>query len=242
MNARLIALVASAAVLTGCGMSPSRPLFPQGVASAGAQALATKTLLDGFKHIHRAAFTKLDVNSDGRLDEYEAGSAMDLKDFGRADKNRDGKLTKTEFMNFATGGSVFGFLRQDRVSFMKATRDVLWRGFQRLDANKDRQLKAAELSDKALAKVGINLRIDGLRIRVALTDLDDAIFESSDKTGDGALTQAEFEDYCMHAFVKGINPSYQFGPAPAPNPAPPAEPAQPAEPGGEEPSGDGEDW
>ncbi|MEB3329449.1 MAG: hypothetical protein VKQ33_09485 [Candidatus Sericytochromatia bacterium] len=242
MNTRLLALVATAVVLSGCGLSPSRPLLSQGVVGAGAQALATKTLLDGFKHLHRAAFTRLDSNGDGRIDEYEAGTAMDLRDFSRADKNRNGKLSKTEFMNFATGGAVFGFLRQDRVSFMKATRDVLWRGFQRLDANRDKQLKPSELSDKALAKVGINLRIDGLRLRVGLMELDDAIFESSDKTGDGALTQAEFEDYCMHAFVKGINPDYQFGPAPAPAPVPPAEPGLPGEPGGEEPSGDGEDW
>jgi hypothetical protein len=134
-------------------------------------------------------------------------------------------------------------MRQDRVTFMKATREVLWRGFQRLDGNRDKQLKPAELSDKALARVGINLRVDGLRLRVVLTDLDDAIFEGSDKTKDGTLNQAEFEDYCMNAFVKGINPNYQVGPAPAPNPAPPAEPAEPADPGtGEEPGGDGEDW
>lgn len=236
MSKRLIATAAIALLLTGCGKSAVAPTFaaPQALSPA-MEALATRTLLTSFKHIHLAVFTKLDVNTDNSVDEYEAGSAMDLKDFGRADKNKNGKLTKSEFMAYATGGKVFGFMRQDKADFMKQTRDVLWRAFQRLDSDKNRLLSAKELGEKALQKVGIGLRIDGLHAKVAIAEIDDAIFESSDKTADGVLSQAEFEDYCMSAFIKGLNPSYQPGGQPAPQP-------DPAAGGGEEPAGDAEDW
>lgn len=233
MRIQVITLCALAAVLGACGAQPTRVALPSVQSAGGVQAAATKTLQDGFKHLHLAAFSRLDVNTDNQVDEYEAGSFMDLKDFARADKNRNGKLTKKEFMDFATSGSIFGFVRQDKNAFMRQTRDVLWRAFQRLDADRDRHLKPAELSDKALNKVGIHLRIDGLRLRSQLNELDDTLFESADKTGDGKLSQAEFEDYCMSAFIKGINPNYASTPTPAP-PAPPAEPGEPSEPDSDE--------
>ncbi|MEB3197184.1 MAG: hypothetical protein VKP62_08270 [Candidatus Sericytochromatia bacterium] len=237
MHVRLFALAALVLTLAACGATPLKaPLSPQSLAGTF-EAEATKTLLAGFKHIHMAAYARIDANANGEIDEYEAGSSIDLKDFTRADRNRNGRLSKREFMDYATGGSVFGFLRQDRVAFMKQTRDVLWRAFQRLDGDRDRQLKPAELNEKALQKVGIHLRIDGLRLRVALNELDDATFEASDKTGGGTLSQAEFEDYCITSFVKAINPNYQMGPIPAPAPAEPV-PADPVP--GEEPAG-GED-
>jgi hypothetical protein len=90
-----------------------------------------------------------------------------------------------------------------------------------------------ELSDKALAKVGIHLRVDGLRLRALLNELDDNLFETADKTGDGQLSQAEFEDYCINAFIKGINPNYTYGTTPPP-PAEPADPADPGTPGDDE--------
>lgn len=236
MSKRLIATAAIAVLLAGCGKSATAPALPGIPALPPAvEAQATRTLLTSFKHIHLALFTKLDANTDNQIDEYEAGASMDLKDFGRADKNGNGKLTKTEFMNFATGGALFGFMRQDKAGFMKQTRDVLWRAFQRLDGDKNRMLKPQELGEKALQKVGINLRIDGLHAKVAIAELDDAIFEASDKTADGSLTQAEFEDYCMTAFIKGLNPAYQPGGQPAPQP-------DPAAGGGEEPAADAEVW
>lgn len=234
LRTQLMTLCVLGAVLGGCGVQPYRATFPTRQAASGAQAAATKTLKNGFKHLHLAAFSRLDANADNQVDEYEAGSAMDLKDFTRADKNRNGKLTKTEFMNFATSGSVFGFIRQDKNAFMRQTRDVLWRAFQRLDSDRDRHLKPLELSDKALQKVGINLRMDGLRLRVVLNELDDTLFEAADKTGDEMLSQAEFEDYCMSAFIKGINPNYGTPPSP------PSEPQEPTEPS--EPTPDDEDF
>lgn len=238
MRTRATVLLVLAAMVGACGAQPNRVALP--AAQGGSfQAAATKTLQDGFKHIHLAGFSRLDVNTDNHIDEYEAGSFMELKDFARADKNRNGKLTKKEFMDFATAGSVFGFVRQNKNAFMKQTRDVLWRAFQRLDANRDRHLKPVELSDKALAKVGIHLRIDGLRLRVVLNELDDTVFETADKTGDGQLSQAEFEDYCIGAFIKGINPNYAYGTTPPP-PAEPTDPAEPADPG--TPGDDEDSW
>jgi hypothetical protein len=248
MSKRIIAALAFAVILSGCGKSPvtsSRAGAP--ALSAAVEAQATRTLLTGFKHIHMAVFTKIDVNADKSIDEYEAGKSIDLNDFTKADKNRNGKLTQAEFMNYATAGELFAFIHQNKKTFMKETRDVLWRAFLRLDADKDRALSTKELSQKALAKIGISLRIDGLRTNVGIKEIDEEVFAYSDKTKDGVLGQAEFEDYCITSFVKSINPKYNIGgnPEPAPDPAPadPADPA-PADPGtggGEEPASGGEE-
>lgn len=231
MSKRLLTALACAAILTGCGKSPVAPVMTGAPALPPAvEAQATRTLLTGFKHIHMAVFTKIDANGDKSIDEYEAGKNINLSDFSKADKNRNGKLTQAEFMNYATAGDLFAFIRQNKVNFMKDTRDVLWRALQRLDTDKDRALSPKELSQKALSKVGINLRIDGLHTRVAVAELDEDVFEFADKTKDGLLGQAEFEDYCISSFIKSINPKYNPGgsPEPAPDPAP--------APGGEEPA------
>ncbi|MFN3429813.1 MAG: hypothetical protein ACK46X_07655 [Candidatus Sericytochromatia bacterium] len=224
-----MATLAAAVLLAGCGQGAISPAIP--TAQTGAmQAEATKTLTKAFAHIHLAAFTKLDANSDKSIDEYEAGPSIDLKDFQKADKNRNGKLTKTEFMNYATGGSLFGFVRQDKNDFMKDTRDALAKAFGKLDSNRDRLLTKEEMTSKALKKLGIYLEIPGLHVKVTINEFDSELFAQNDRTGDKALSQAEFEDFCMDEFIYGINPNYSTEPA-AP-PAPPAE--EPVAPPAEE--------
>ncbi len=44
-------------------------------------------------------------------------------------------------------------------------------------------------------------------------------FKAADKTGDGNLGQAEFEDYALNGYITLINPKYVATP-----PAPPAPP------------------
>jgi len=215
----LMATMAAAVLLAGCGQGALTPAMPSAL-SGGVQAEATKTLTKAFAHIHLAAFTKLDANSDKSIDEYEAGPSIDLKDFQKADKNRNGKLTKTEFMNYATGGSLFGFIRQDKNDFMKDTRNALAKAFSKLDSNRDRLLEKEEMNNKALKKLGIYLEIPGLHIKVTINEFDAELFGYNDRTGDKALSQAEFEDYCMDEFIYGINPNYSTEPA---QPTPPAE-------------------
>lgn len=218
----LMATVAAAVLLSGCGQSANMAGLASPTA-AGFDASATKTLVAAFKHIHNAAFTKFDANGDKAIDEYEWGP-IDLRDFTRADKNRNGKLTKTEFMNYADGG---GFFRQDKNRFMKDTRDALNKAFNKLDSNRDRMLEKEELNNKALKKLGIYLAMPGLGLKVTIDEFDGELFTSSDKTGDKLLSQAEFEDYCMDEFIWRINPNYNPNPTP---PAPPAEdPAPPAD-------------
>lgn len=220
----LVVTAAAAMLLTGCGskgFSAALPAAPQSTFNAA----ATRTLLDSYRHIHLAVFAKMDANSDANIDEYEAGPDLDLRDFGKADKNRNGRLSKKEFMDYATDGGAFGFMRQNKNSFMKQARSALMKSFARLDKDKNLLLEKEEMSNEALKKLGVNLTIDGLRVRAEVKEFDSDIFEASDKTKDGMLSQAEWEDYCMNAFLGQINPNYNPGGAP---PAPPAEDPQPA--------------
>jgi hypothetical protein len=54
---------------------------------------------------------------------------------------------------------------------------------------------------------------------VTIDTEDSDLFAAADHTKDGKLGQAEFEDFCMSTFVKGINPNYKPGgnTPPAPN-------------------------
>lgn len=233
LSQALMATLTTAVLLTGCGTvgAPTLPMAPQ---AGSVDALATTTLLNSFKHIHMAAFTKMDVNKDNQIDEYEAGGGMDLKAFTAADKSKNHKLSKKEFMDFAMGGALFGFMKQDKNAYMKQARAALADAFTKLDRDKDRLLEKSEMSNKTLAKVGVRLTIDALHVRVVLNEFDADAFTSADKTGDGKLGQAEFEDYCTTGFITGINPSYDPNPAPAPAPQPdPAVDPAPA-PAGEE--------
>jgi hypothetical protein len=226
MKKALLATAVATLMLAGCGKTGPATMAtvaPQAVT----EAQATATLLKGFRDIHYAVFTKLDANTDGRLDEYEASAAISLADFQKADKSRDHKISKTEFMNFATDGGLFGFLHQSRTDFLNQARKALLNAFNKLDKNRDRMLQQSELSEAALKKVDVNLSIAALHVNVHIQELDDACFDSADHTQDGALTQAEFEDYAIGHFIKLINPNYTPGghgggdtPPPADDPAP----------------------
>ena len=206
----LAATAVAAMLLSGCGTSGFSPAMPA-AQSGSLAAKSTKALEDGYKHIHMAVFSKLDTNKDLRIDEYEAAPDLALRDFQRADKNRDGKLTRKEFMDYAAGGSLFGFMRQDKTKFMRQAREALIKAFRKLDKNKDFLMDRDEMSNEALKKVGLNLTIDGLRVRAVITEFDYDLFERSDRTKDGYLGQAEFEDWAILNFVYQINSDYRIG-------------------------------
>src|ERR1035437_6721243 len=110
--------ICAASLVTACShVAPVIVTAPTLVTSQ-LDAQSTSTLTRGFRDIYMALFTKLDANEDAYLDEYEASTAIDIKDFAKADKDGDGKLSKNEFMAYADGGGLFGFLHQNANSFM----------------------------------------------------------------------------------------------------------------------------
>ncbi len=154
----LAALTAAAMVATlglaGCGKtSVTGAVRPTSVVNAQ----ATQTLKDGFKHVHLAAFSKLDANADGTIDEYEAGPYIDLRDMTKADTNQNGKLSHEEFMAYATRTGLFGWFHTDQASFLSGQRNAMLKAFSRLDANKDMLLVPAEMTDGALAANNLTL-------------------------------------------------------------------------------------
>ena len=101
---------------------------------------------------------------------------------------------------------------------------------RRVIANRDSLLhdayaEATSVREKAMKKLGLYLEIPGLHLKVVSDELDKDLYDANDRTGDKALSQAEFEDYCMDDFISRINPNYDPNPAPAPAPsdAPPAD-------------------
>lgn len=229
MNAtsRLACLALAAALMTGCG-AQAVPGAADARVAAAAEAQATKTLKDGFKHVYGAAFQKLDANADHAIDEYEAGPFIDLRDMVKADSNKNGKLTEKEFTEFATRGGLFGLFHQNPDSFFKSHRRSMLKAFDKLDANKNHLLSPAELGDAAVTATKLSLTLPGLKTTVALTTFSEEAFKANDKTGDGNLGQAEFEDYALNSFTAAINPKY----VPS-QPAPPAPPAPAPVPGEE---------
>lgn len=237
----LIAVSAGLTLLSGCGMTPGT-----GVSTAtgdvGFDAAATKTLKEGFKNVHLAIFTKFDNNGDKYIDEYEAGPYFNLtKEFPNADKGKsgkgNGKISKAEFLKYATAGGLLSG-RDNPNAFMGRMRSFIATAFTRLDkkapgsglfAKGDGYLSQEELSDAALAKLGLGFSYDKVHVRVMISAFDPGDVTSADKTGDGQLSQGEFEDLYMGAVAKAINPNYVPGPAPAPAPVDPVTP--PADPG-----------
>lgn len=211
--------LALAALVAGCGRGLNVPVAGLTAAAAAQEALATRTLLTGYKHLFMAVYMKLDANSDKFLDEYEASQHIDLKDFQKADRNKNGRLTRKEFMDYAAGAKLFGFMKQDKSDFMKQARAAMAKAFATYDANKDRLLDPKEMSERTLTKHPVFLKIAALHVDVRVVEVDDAVFEAADKTKDGKLSAAEFEDFCVGSFVKGINPNYQMTPTPPPAPA-----------------------
>ena len=221
----LVALSAALTLLAGCGIASNEPIMTNNVAGFG--ALSTQGLTQGFQAIHDALFAKIDVNHDGYIDENEAGPYFNLQtEFPEAAHGQD-RISKADFIAYATAG---GFLRpQDTpAAFVQRMRNFLAQVFQRLDkpapnsgffAHGDGYLEPAELSNQAVAQLGLGFAYPRLHFQVAITSFDPTDIKAADVLGLGKLTQSEFEDLYMRAIVRAINPNYQPDPAPSTSPA-----------------------
>ncbi|MEB3283892.1 MAG: hypothetical protein VKN33_01215 [Candidatus Sericytochromatia bacterium] len=218
---KVFAVLAAVAVsVAGCGTAgmPTTQVRPTEVGRA--QSLTG--LLEGFNQVHHAAFTKADANRDQQVDEFEAGPFIDVRDFRRADADRNGRLSEKEFMGWATRGGVLGLFNQDAKSFARAYRTSLLRAFKRLDTDRNQLLTPAEMNDGALDSANVALNIKGIKTYVRVSTLDEGAFRNADKTGDGFLSQGEFEDFAIAGWVALILAPLQ--PAPT-EPGSVAEPA-----------------
>jgi hypothetical protein len=224
-------VVSIALVLSVVGCARSGPLNVSAF-NPRVGVRSSDVLKKGFTDIYSAVFEKLDINKDGEIDEYEAGPTIDLRKFARVDQKRNGKLAKKEFLDFALGRNFITkllpepkLIKFQEGMFLHQARAAISGDMRRLDHNRDGYLMPEELSDKALGKLKINLSEPALNLKVYLKTNDPSLFEFSDKTKDGKLSQGEFEDYCMTAFLKLINENYAPGGAAQPEPQPaPVEP------------------
>lgn len=203
-----VALGLAIAGLTGCGQLPGTSVRSAG--STQVAASSTQALKAGFTRVHQAIFAKLDANHDGSIDEYEAGPTIPLNIFTKLDRNNDGMITQAQFIQFATAGGFFtGSDTEDR--FFVRMRDYLGTAFTKFDqpasgmfSRGDGFLTREELSDKAVAKVGLGFRYPTLNITTSLVTVTDELYAASDKTSDGKLSQAEFEDLYMDMVVAAL--------------------------------------
>lgn len=196
------------AALSGCGQLPGTSA--RSVDTTPVKASSTQALKAGFGRVHQAIFARLDANHDAKIDEYEAGPTIPLNLFTKLDRNGDGKITQTQFIQFATAGGFFtGSDTEDR--FFVRMRDYLGTAFTKFDrpangvfSRGDGFLTREELADSAVAKVGLGFRYPTLNITTTLVAVDDALYAASDKTGDGKLSQAEFEDLYIDLVVAAL--------------------------------------
>lgn len=214
--AQLLALSIAAASLTACGMGPMGADLKLSTGSSY-NAEATITIKKSFKQIHQAIFAKIDVNSDKVIDEYEAGPNIKLADFTKIDKNHDGKISYAQFMSYATDDGFFGGT-DNADKFLKRIRNGLSSAFNSLDKDRSLLLEKKELSATAVKKLKLGFTHDNLNVTVSITSFSADEITAADKTGDGNLSQAEFEDLYINKVVSILTPA---APAPAPvDPAP----------------------
>jgi hypothetical protein len=188
--------------------------------------------------VHDAIFARIDKDANKAIDEYEAGPNMSMDDFRKADRNRNGKLTFTEFKAYALTNLFF--FRDTPASFASRLRAGLGRAFNRLDVSpRDGLLVKNETSNRDMARLGLTFEYPKLGVTVRLSKVSAETFGAADKTGDGKLGQAEFEDLYMEMVVEALGgtpggggatpPAPPAPPAPEDPAAPPAPPAPPAE-------------
>lgn len=229
MTRSAMALLAGAAMtisLTGCGAMGTLP-GTANAASTQLQASEATTLKGALERIHAGVFARLDVDANKAIDEYEAGPNLTMKDFQKADKNGNHKLTYAEFKKYAVTNLFF--FKDSPDSFTKRFRSDLGRVFDKLDTNNDRLLVKNEVSNTDLRKLGLTFEYPRLGITVKVQKCDQAMFDAADRTHDGRLGQAEFEDLYLEAVFAALAPNAApVDPAPVdPAPVDPA-PVDPA--------------
>jgi hypothetical protein len=243
------ALVATTGLL-GCGTTPNAAVTA--TTSNGVSAQSSAVLRQGFEDVHKAIFGVIDSNTDGNIDEYEAGPFFNLRtEFPRADKSKAGIINYNEFMSYATKGGFLGSADTPE-RFLDRERRNLDRAFKALDVAPkkgwfeygDGYLSSTEVSRKAVTKLGLAYSYPKLHLEVRVKGFRRADFLGADKTGDKRLSQGEFEDLYIKAVVDLIGKlAKKPGGSPAPLPsdpgtapadpgagAPPAQPAPPAAP------------
>lgn len=212
------------AVLAGCGTTGAMAPVQTRV-DAGSVTESTTGLKKAFTRIHKAIFTSMDADSNGWLDEYEAGKHMTMRDFEKADKAKGwgsgNRLSRSEFVEWAT--TTFLWFNDTPDSFANRFRKDLGKVFNRLDENRDGLLVKNETSLRDMAKLRLTFEYDKLKINVPIKKVPVDGFTAADKTGDGKLSQGEFEDMYLEMVIAALGGE---GGAPAPAPAPPAPPAE----------------
>lgn len=217
------AVAMTLAMLAGCGTQGVANMAAQRTESDALMAMSASGLKKAFSRVHKAIFNSMDADKNKWLDEYEVGKHMTMSEFRKADRNDGwgsaGRLSQSEFVDYAT--STFLWFNQDKDSFANSFRQSLTKAFNRLDTSDDGLLKKTELSLADLRKLGLSFDYPKLRIKVKITKVTPDQIKAADKTGDGQLSQAEFEDLYIEMVVSALGGDAP-PPAPAPAPAPPA--------------------
>lgn len=187
-----------AAGMVGCGMieEPLMPMMWQG------QSLPQ--LQEGFGKIHEAIFAKKDLNKDGGLTEAEAAPNLDLREFRRADGDRNGVLSYAEFEKWARL-DVLAIGLDSPERFAKRTRDKLRDDFFHLDRDEDGLLSLKDLNPDKLQKRRFRFVYPSIRFEVAIGRIAPEDFAAADETKDNWLVESEFENLYVMAVLRAIN-------------------------------------
>lgn len=184
-------------VTAGCGA------MEESVMPTMWQGQSMPVLQDGFFKIHQAIFAKKDINQDQALSEAEAAPNFDLREFRRADTDRNGVLAYAEFEKYARLDILsIGLDSPER--FAKRTRDKLRDDFWHLDRDEDGMLSLKDLNPDKLQKRKFRFVYPSIRFQVAVTRIAAEDFQAADETKDGWLVESEFENLYVYAVLRSI--------------------------------------
>ena len=108
MNKRVSLACTLALLLAGPALAQDAPALHEGHLNTLDAEQSGSVSQAEYQSFMQDAFATLDANGDGVLVESEASVVLSPEQFGQTDANRDGRVTRQEFMNQVMGDFAAG--------------------------------------------------------------------------------------------------------------------------------------
>jgi Ca2+-binding EF-hand superfamily protein len=124
---KLMAVALATGILTGCNAQTMTAVAPRQAAAPTVRSLSDTGIKQAIRHAVNSTFQNADWNHDGMLAPNESHN-LDADAFAKADKNKDYKLSLSEFLAYS---------KAQEPQMLQYLRQSAQMGFQYSDTNKD---------------------------------------------------------------------------------------------------------